>query len=295
MSTKISKAPFTPADKPRALTRESPYSHVESHHIIRFKAPPTVTKPRHSTRQEARRAVKKRLNNSSVADTSIDTSSTITTSKLKSGNESTRGRKLTRNKSLTRLARSISSIRSTGRGRSKSRTRNSIHIISSGASVSSQRSSKSIKSLKDAGSNMLKKVKSFKRSKSLSGRSVNSTSSKRSFFSTSSRRSFFSTSSRRSFFGWRRRKNKNGSGEEFVFTPTESTPAPVLKKRVQKKKSGGFMGLFCGALEPMCGTLLCGENTNEEDIVGKVIGFDGAPNATPDTSIEHDEDDPRIM
>lgn len=55
------------------------------------------------------------------------------------------------------------------------------------------------------------------------------------------------------------------------------------------------MGLFCGALEPMCGTLLCGENTNEEDIVGKVIGFDGAPNATPDTSIEHDEDDPRIM
>ena len=55
------------------------------------------------------------------------------------------------------------------------------------------------------------------------------------------------------------------------------------------------MGLFCGALEPMCGTLLCGENTNEEEIVGKVIGFDGAPNATPDTSIEHDEDDPRIL
>ena len=133
---------------------------------------------------------------------------------------------------------------------------------------------------------MLKKVKSFKRSKSLSGRSVNSTSSKR---------SFFSNSSRRSFFGWRRRKNKNGSGEEFVFTPTQSTPAPVVKKKIQKKKSGGFMGLFCGALEPMCGTLLCGENTNEEEIVGKVIGFDGAPNATPDTSIEHDEDDPRIM
>ena len=55
------------------------------------------------------------------------------------------------------------------------------------------------------------------------------------------------------------------------------------------------MGLFCGALEPMCGTLLCGENTKEEEIVGKVIGFDGELNATPDTSVEHDEDDPRIL
>jgi hypothetical protein len=276
-SSPRSRPPFQPGQSVhRKSEQTSPYrySHTESHHIIRFKTAPT-----HNTRQQARAAAKKRLDSSNALDTSFDTASvrgSVSTSKLKTGNEA-RGRDKQRSSSLSRsLRRSLSSKRSTGnRGRSRSSPRH-IKIVSSSGSVCSQssmRSSKSMKSLKTAGSAVMTKVKSFRRSRSIDARSVGS------------------TTSRKSWFG-RRRKNKiNGTGENFMFVQQESVPEELLKKKRTARKTGGFLGLgfLCGSFEPICSSLFC---QDDEDLIGKVVGSNDPQ--TPDTSVEYDLDDPRF-
>jgi len=136
------------------------------------------------------------------------------------------------------------------------------------------RSSKSMRSLKSAGSAVMTKVKSFRRSRSIDARSVGS------------------TNSRRSWFGRRRRKNKqNGTGENFMFVQQESVPEVIKKSKGTQNKSG-FLGLgfLCGSFEPMCSSIFC---QDDEDLIGRVVGSNNEP-TTPDTSGEYDPDDPRF-
>lgn len=254
---------------------DSPSHLHEPHHIIRFKVSPTKVPdpPKHNTRKQAFLAMKKRLenNNATNLNKSVDSSGSVSTSKLKSDETQERGRTISLKRSdsiACKLRRSLSSKRSHS-------TTRKIKIISSGGSVcsnSSMKSSRSLRSIKSAGSRVLMKVKSFRRSKSVDGRSVGS------------------TSSRRSWFGRRRRKNKgNGTGENFVFVKQTST-ADEAPKRPNRNKSRGFLGLglLCGSFDPMCQSFFCGGD-QDEDLIGKVIGVD----ETPNTSVEYDPDDPR--
>lgn len=268
-----SRPPFQPGQsvfrrksepKPFNDNKNSVYSHTESHHIIRFKAPPT-----HNTRQQARLAAKKRLerkhaNALNRIDSGSVNGSVKSTTKLKTGNEG-RGRDKQRSNSISRsLRRSLSSIRSKSTNRSRSKSRN-IKILSSGGSVCSAKSGRSLRS---AGSRVMTKVKSFRRSKSIG-----------------------STSSRRNWFG-RRRKNKNGTGENFLFVKQDGVSVEP-KKRGERKKTTGFLGLgfLCGSLEPVCSSLFC--QGDDENLIGTVIGGDDET-GTPDTTVEYDHDDPRF-
>lgn len=250
----------------------------EPHHVIRFRVSPSVVPqpPKHSTRKQALLAVKKRLENNHANDLNKSNdgrSQLVSTSQLKSGSQD-RGRDATPKEPdgiVCKLRRSLSSKRSHS-------TTRKIKIISSGGSVcsnSSKKSSKSLGSIKSAGSRVLMKVMSFRRSKSVDGRSVGS------------------TGTRRSWFGRRRRKNKrNGMGENFVFVKQTETPEGLKKRSNRSNENRGFLGLglLCGSFEPMCQSFFCGSDDHDEDLIGKVIGPD--PN-TPDTSVEYDPDDPR--
>lgn len=225
-----------------SLVDPSPYSHAESHHVIRFKAPtgPTLVtpeKPRHSTRDQARLSVKKRLE--STLNDSVNTEASIKTkSKLKTGKER-RGRERSRSRSRGAFRRSLSSKRGKA---------------SSGDSVCSASSAKSSRSIRSVGSRVMTKVKSFKRSKSISGKSVNSTSSRRSF--------------------WRRRRKKT---ENFVYVKQTPTPILQLKKKPRKNHNDDpilGLGLLCSSFEQvtLCRDYLCGGT--DEELIGTVIGVE---------------------
>lgn len=241
----------------------------EPHHVIRFRVSPANAPepPKHSTRKQALLTVKKRLESNNRNDPNKSGRRSVSTSQLKPGSQD-RGRDATPKSPdgiVCKLRRSLSSKRSHSTSRK-------LKIISSGGSVCSNSSMKSNKSL---GSRVLTKVRSFRRSKSVDGRSVGS------------------ASSRRSWFGRRRRKNKgNGTGENFVFVK-QTQPSEDLKKRpVRSNTNRGFLGLgfLCGSFDPMCQSFFCGSGEHDEDLIGKVIGPDPA---TPDTSVEYDPDDPR--
>mmetsp|Transcript_4804 Transcript_4804/g.9164 ORF Transcript_4804/g.9164 Transcript_4804/m.9164 type:complete len:296 (-) Transcript_4804:100-987(-) len=253
----------------------------EPHHVIRFRTSKIPEPPKHSTRNQARLAVKKRLesnNANNLNKSNVDNSRSASTSQLKPGSQD-RGRDSTLKGSESGIVYKLRRSISTKRSQSKTRK---IKIISSGGSVcsnSSMKSSKSLRSIRSAGSRVLTKVRSFRRSKSIDGRSVGS------------------TGTRRGWFGRRRRKdNGNGSGENFLFVKQTSTSEDRPKRSNHSNRSLGFLGLglLCGSFEPMCHSFLCGNGDHEEDLIGRVIGPDPeTPPETPETSVEYDEDDPR--
>jgi hypothetical protein len=260
-----------------------PYSHAESHHVIRFKAPngPTLVtpeKPKHSTRDQARLAVKKRLE-SALNDSTNTEGSIKTKSKLKSGPAERRGRdsrarSRSRSKSISRVARmGVKSVRSLSSKR-KPKSGDSVCSVNTNKST---KSNKSTRSLKSVGSRVLTKVKSFKRSKSIGGRSV------------------ASGSSRRSLNFWRRRKKKrDGTGENFMYVKQTPTPTKKILKKPRNDGNDSILGmnLLCGSFEQvtLCRDFLCGA---DEDLVGSVEDPNQSLNTSGSYYDPSDPHDPR--
>ncbi len=312
----------------------SAYTHMETHHIIRFKPPPAEVTPEksdsRSVRKEARLAMKRRIgeekkraqaasnnakqlstisrsnsfssigNNSRssrasrgstrssslarrkepdhyhvIENDNISVASSGTgilknpmtisgKSKLSNGGRRGRARSRSRSRSLNPRSNSIASfsrrsisLSRKGRGRSLSKARNARDAGDGGSvcSARSTRSNMSLRSVRSAGSRVFKKVRSISKS-----------------------------ASRRFRKG---RKNKRDEDiEKVVFVKHEHeqfTEEPKRRKQDTNGRSGGLLGFLCGSFETFN---LCG-NTDEEDLIGKVIGVE-------DEVSRHDPDDPRV-